>query len=122
MRLSHKGAESVQPCRNNLLEEPTMKIIAAKTMIAVAAVLILILAGNRLTAAPNLAPAMQGEHAAKRAETKAETIFNAKYLAYVDRKMPAGQPLAPCDACILQCAQNDLQNCRAACDAVCGLE
>jgi hypothetical protein len=96
-----------------------MKNITGKILIVVAAVLIVILVGNRLTAAPNLAPS---EQAAKRPVAKAETIFETKYLAYVDLKMPAGLPLAPCEACILQCAQNDIQNCRAACGAVCGLE
>jgi hypothetical protein len=96
-----------------------MKNITGKILIVVAAVLIVILVGNRLTAAPNLAPS---EQAAKRPVAKAETIFETKYLAYVDLKMPAGLPLAPCEACILQCAQNALQNCRAACGAVCGLE
>lgn len=99
-----------------------MKNISAKTMIATAAVLILILAGSRLTAAPNSKPSVQGELAVKRLDPEAANIFAAKYLAYVDLHRPAGLPMAPCEACILQCAQNDLTTCRAACGAVCGLE
>ncbi len=97
-----------------------------KITLAALAAFILIIAANRLASAP--APAFSESGRSKavtpvvtRLDEAAEELFIEKYLAYVTRQTPLNQPLAMCDACILQCEQADLAGCRKLCRRACGL-